>query len=69
MTDKITLINTVETAWASITFNKEKMQMKPLRLKGGRLASAIFFKVQGANHLQCVCFYNFVNKQDIAQTT
>lgn len=43
------------------------MQMKPSRLKGGRNANAILFKIQGANHLQYVCFYNFVNKQDTAQ--
>jgi len=43
--------------------------MKPSHLKGGRIASEIFFVIQGANHLQYVCFYTFVNKEDIAQKT
>ena len=43
--------------------------MQPLRLNGGRIVSATVFMVHGANQLHYVCLYNFVNKQDTAQTT
>jgi len=43
--------------------------MQPSRLYGGQIMSATVYMVKGANHLQYVGFYNFVNKQDTAQTT
>jgi hypothetical protein len=70
MTDKITLVNTIQLHEHLSHWTKtEYIKMKPSRLKGDRTVSAVFSMVQGANHLQYEHFYNFVNKQDTAQTT
>jgi hypothetical protein len=50
MVDKITLNNTIQLH-EHLSHLTEYMQMKPSRFKGCRIASAIFFMVQGANHL------------------